>query len=137
MATTVHDHIRALESYLAGSGVRLLRTRLPPSIHGRTHIDLITLSADLSPQQELLALVHELTHWLAHRETQLMDGHRTVFEYEAEAVEALVMARLGIGESSGQVELAYDSLTDDLLPASVTRVNWASGCICRALGIEA
>jgi len=131
---TVHDHIRALECFLAVSGVRLVRTPLPPAVHGRTHSDLITLSADLSPLQELLALVHELAHWLAHREAGAA-GHRTVFEYEAEAVEALVMARLGICESGGQLD--WDGLTDDLLPASVTRVNWASDCICRALGIEA
>ena len=30
--------------------------------------DLITLRAGLSPEQELLTLVHELTHWLAHRD---------------------------------------------------------------------
>ncbi len=131
---TVHDHIQALECFLAGSGVRLVRTHLPPAVHGRTHSDLIALNADLSPLQELLALVHELAHWLAHRDADI-GGQSTVFEYEAEAVEALVMARLGIcdyGTPPGE-----DALTDDLLPASVTRVTWASRCICRALGLEA
>ncbi len=49
------------------SGARLVRTTLPEWVHGRVCRDLITLRAGLSPEQELLTLVHELTHWLAHR----------------------------------------------------------------------
>jgi hypothetical protein len=91
---------------------------------------------DLDPQQELLTLVHELTHWLAHRGLPA-DQPFTVFEYEAEAVEALVMARLGLPRRppSGQCSLHDDSPTDGLLLASVTRVIWAGSRICDALGV--
>jgi hypothetical protein len=133
---TIADHIRTLESYVERSGARLVRSALPESVHGRVLGDLITLRAGLDPQQELLTLVHELTHWLAHRGPPA-DQPFTVFEYEAEAVEALVMARLGLPRRplSGQCPLNDDSPTDDLLLASVTRVIWASSRICDALGV--
>jgi hypothetical protein len=120
---TILDYIRSLESYAERSGARLVRSG---SVHGRVSCDLITLRADLDPEQELLTLVHELTHWLTHRDP-CIQHLCTVFEYEAEAVEALVMARLGLQES--------DHPTDDLLSASVKRVVWASSQICDALGV--
>jgi len=123
---TILDYIRSLESYAERSGARLERSALPGSVHGRVSCDLITLRADLDPEQELLTLVHELTHWLTHRDP-CIQHLCTVFEYEAEAVEALVMARLGLQES--------DHPTDDLLSASVKRVVWASSQICDALGV--
>src|ERR1700678_1023123 len=99
MSAILH-HIQSLESYAARSGARLIRGDLPESVDGRIGDGLITLSARLSPEQELLALVHELTHWLAHRSESGCEHaaapSRTVYEYEAEAVEALVMARLGV-----------------------------------------
>ena len=52
----------------------------------------IVLRSGLSQEQQFLTLVHELTHFLAHRpDAQL---NRTVCEYEAEAVEKLVAAQL-------------------------------------------
>ena len=73
----------------------MLRANLPACVHGRIFRDQITHARWTAEPRtvELLTLVHELAHWLAHR-----DAHRaidcTLFEYEAEAVEALVMARL-------------------------------------------
>jgi hypothetical protein len=133
MATIV-DHIRSLESYVARSGARLVRSPLPECVDGRVFSDLIMLRADLNPQQELLTLVHELTHWLTHRDPCLQHPC-AVFEYEAEAVEALVMARLGLQSPSDQNAAAGDDPTDDLLSASVQRVVWASSRICDALGV--
>jgi len=130
---TILDHIRSLESYVERSGARLVRSPLPESVHGRVFSDLIMLRADLDPEQELLTLVHELTHWLTHRDPCLQDPC-TVFEYEAEAVEALVMARLGLQSSSVQIAEG-DHPTDGLLSASVKRVVWASSRICDALGV--
>ena len=130
---TMLDHIRSLESYVERSGARLVRSPLPESVHGRVFSDLIMLRADLDPEQQLLALVHELTHWLTHRDPCLQHPC-TVFEYEAEAVEALVMARLGLQSSSVQIAEG-DSPTDGLLSASVKRVVWASSRICDALGV--
>jgi hypothetical protein len=130
---TILDHIRSLESYVERSGARLVRLPLPESVHGRVFSDLIMLRADLNPEQELLTLVHELTHWLTHRDPCLQHPC-TVFEYEAEAVEALVMARLGLQSSSDQIAEG-DSPTDGLLSASVKRVVWASSRICDALGV--
>jgi hypothetical protein len=125
------DYIRSLESYVERSGARLVRSTLPESVHGRVSHDVIMLRVDLDPEQELLTLVHELAHWLAHRGVR---AHQpcTVFEYEAEAVEAVVMARLGLPRPSAHDE----SPTDDLLSASVTRVIWASSRICDALGVD-
>jgi hypothetical protein len=131
MATIV-DYIRSLESYVERSGARLVRSPLPECVDGRVFSDLIMLRADLNPQQELLTLVHELTHWLTHRDPCLQHPC-AVFEYEAEAVEALVMARLGL--QSNQNAAAGDDPTDDLLSASVQRVVWASSRICDALGV--
>jgi len=108
-----------------------VRTSLPEWVHGSASHDLIVLRPGLDPQQELTALVHELAHWLAHRGVGAPQPS-TVYEYEAEAVEALVMARLGLPRSGGQ----DDDPTDDLLSASVTRVIWASSRICDALGVE-
>jgi hypothetical protein len=111
----------------------LVRSPLPDSVDGRVFSDLIMLRADLNPEQELLTLVHELTHWLTHRDPGLQHPC-AVFEYEAEAVEALVMARLGL-PSSDRIDAEGDDPTDDLLPASVKRVVWASSRICDVLGI--
>ena len=131
---TILDHIRSLESYVERSGARLVRSPLPESVHGRVFRDLIMLRADLDPEQELLTLVHELTHWLTHRDP-CPQHPCTVFEYEAEAVEALVMARLGLQSPSDRIDAEGDDPTDDLLSASVKRVVWASSRICDALGI--
>jgi len=130
---TILDHIRSLESYVERSGARLVRSPLPESVHGRVFSDLIMLRADLDPEQELLTLVHELTHWLTHRDP-CPQHPCTVFEYEAEAVEALVMARLGLHSTSVHIAEG-DNPTDGLLSASVKRVVWASSRICDALGV--
>jgi hypothetical protein len=74
-----------------------------------------------------------LVHWLAHRDA-CPGLYCTVFEYEAEAVEALVMTRLGMARPGLDV-VDFDRPTDGLLSASVTRVNWASNRICGALGL--
>jgi hypothetical protein len=128
-------HIRSLESYVERSGVRLIRTTLPEAVHGRVSSDLITLRAGLDPEQELLTLVHELAHWLAHRGMN-PTAHCTIFEYEAEAVEALVMSQLGLPRPIHASNLEDDNPTDGLLSASVARVRWASGRICHALGVQ-
>jgi hypothetical protein len=126
--TSIPNCIQLLEAFIERSGARLQRGNLPPCVHGRIYRGLITLRADLSPEQELVALVHELAHWLAHRNVrQAMDC--TLYEYEAEAVEALVMARLGAPYRL--------SPTDDLLAASVARVIAAGAVICRTLGLDA
>ena len=135
--TAILDHIFSLEAYVERSGVRLVRRSLPECVCGQVCCDLITLSAGLSPEQELLTLVHELAHWLAHRDMP-SGPHRTLFEYEAEAVEALVMARLGLTlPALGSADLGQESPTDGLLSDSVARVIWASSRICGALGLEA
>jgi IrrE N-terminal-like domain len=133
MATLV-DHIRSLESYVERSGARLVRSPLPEWVDGRVLSDLIMLRADLNPQQQFVTLVHELAHWLMHRDPCLQHPC-TVFEYEAEAVEALVMARLGLQSPSDQIAAVGDDPTDDLLSASVKRVVCASSRICDALGV--
>jgi hypothetical protein len=133
------DHIHSLESYAERNGATLVRSALPEPVHGRLSRDHITLRFDLSPEQYLLALVHELTHWLAHRD----EGPRTplarctIYEYEAEAVEALVMERLGLEVPvCGPGRADGDGPTDNLLSCSVGRVISTTQRICQALGLE-
>jgi hypothetical protein len=135
--TAIVHHIRSLESYLKHCGARLVRTTLPEGVQGRVRSDLITLRADMNSEQQLLTLVHELAHWLAHRDAgpHAHCASCTIYEYEAEAVEVLVMARLGLPRP-GRPPFDGDNPTDDLLPASVARVISASSRICRALGLE-
>ncbi len=111
-----------------------MRCKLPGSVQGRTLRDRIVLRADLDPEEELLTLVHEVTHWLAHREAEESSAHGTVFEYEAEAVEALVMDHLGMQRPQCATP-AFENAnpTDGLLLASVRRVNATSRRICDAL----
>ncbi len=137
--SAILDHIQLLECYAERNGATLVRSDLPDPIHGRVSRDHITLRFDLSPEQHLLALVHELTHWLAHRD----EGQRTslarctIYEYEAEAVEALVMARLGLDvPACGPDRADGDGPTDGLLSSSVGRVISATQRICQALGLE-
>jgi hypothetical protein len=135
--TAILNHIRSLEAFVERSGARLVRTSLPECVYGQVRGDLITLRAGLSPEQQLLTLVHELAHWLAHRDAR--PGLQcTLCEYEAEAVEALVMARLGMPLAGLEAaDLGQECPTDGLLLHSVTRVIWTSRRICRALGLEA
>jgi hypothetical protein len=137
--SAILDHIQSLESYAERNGARLVRSSLPEPLHGRLARDHIMLRPDLDPEQHLLALVHELTHWIAHRDegprTPL--AHCTIYEYEAEAVEALVMARLGLEVPRHQPGRAEDEEpTDGLLSSSVTRVISTTAQICQALGLK-
>lgn len=132
---TILNHIESLEAYCERAGARLVRRVLPREVQGLTCRNLITLRAGLSPEQELLTLVHELAHLLLHGETQ--DGmERTRFEYEAEAVEVLVMQRLGLPHPLCGARFEGESPTDNLLSASVARVIWAGRRICAALELD-
>jgi hypothetical protein len=136
--TAIHDYIRSLERYVESRGMRVLRTALPEAVHGRVFCDLIALRVGLEPQQEFCTLVHELAHSLAHRgaRARMNCSNCTIFEYEAEAVEALVMSRLGLSPAEDAAPgLAAGAPTDGLLSASVARVIWASDRICTALGL--
>jgi hypothetical protein len=132
---TILNHIQSLEAYIERAGARLVRTILPSAVQGLTFRNVITLRAGLSPEQELPTLVHELAHMLLHAEPR--DGmDRTRCEYEAEAVEALVMQRLGLPQPLEGAHFGDESPTDNLLSASVTRVIWAGSRICAALGLD-
>ena len=130
-------HIRSLEAYLEQSGARLMRCALPECVHGRVFRDLITLRSGLSAEQELSVLVHELAHWLEHSDPTIALPP-TVCEYEAEAVEQIVLARLGLPRTEffAAGDWEQPSPTDDLLSASVVRVRSASSRICGALGLS-
>jgi hypothetical protein len=137
--SAIRHHIQSLERCVARNGARLTREDLPESVHGRVTEGLITLRARLSPEEELLALVHELAHWLAHRvgEKNSPGVSQTVCEYEAEAVEALVMSRLGFDPAAAYAGPGEAGLpTDGLLSSSVARVRCTSRTICQALGLD-
>ena len=121
--------IQCLEAFAGRAGAQVLRSTLPDRVHGRVCSDRILVGHGLSPQEELAVLVHELAHWLVHRDPR-PGVDCTLFEYEAEAVEALVMGRLGLAAGSS-------TPTDRLLSASAARVRSAKTRICDALGIAA
>ena|SRR5579863_6037233 len=118
----LRNFIDALEDFSALQGVAVFRTALSPWVVGRMDRNQIVLRSGLSEEQQLLTLVHELTHFLAHRPDAQLD--RTVCEYEAEAVEKLVAGQLGLKDSGGAIDLSQ--VTDDLLACSVTRVRWVA-----------
>jgi hypothetical protein len=121
--------IDRLEEFSARQGVSVFRTHLSPWVVGRTHGREVVLRSRLSKEQQLLTLVHELTHFLAHRpEAQL---NRTVCEYEAEAVEKLVAGCLGLKNLGTAIDPG--EVTDDLLACSVARVRWVARTLLTAL----
>jgi hypothetical protein len=111
--------IDALERYAADQGVAVMRLPLGCGVLGRMHENRVILRNGLSKEQQLLTLIHELTHLLAHS-NELERVNRTVCEYEAEAVERLVAGELGIGDPRRSHDPS--SATDDLLGCSVVRV---------------
>lgn len=136
--TAIQSHIRSLECYVEQRGGCVVRERLPESVHGGVSRDRITLHAGLDPHEQLLALVHELTHWLAHRDVAHgPNACATIYEYEAEAVESLVMSRLGLPCPADDAPAAgWYRTTDGLLTSSVTRVRSTVRRICQALELE-
>ncbi len=136
--TGIQSHIRSLECYVERCGGCVVRESLPEAIHGGQSRDCITLHAGLDPYQQLLALVHELTHWLVHRDApQDLSACTTIYEYEAEAVESLVMRRLGLPwPSTDAAAEEFDRPTDGLLTSSVARVRSTVRRICQALELE-
>ena len=74
------------------SGARLVRSTLPEWVHVVPPEISSRYAPASNPEQELTTLEHELAHWLPHRARG--EPNLTVFEYEAEAVESLVIARL-------------------------------------------
>jgi hypothetical protein len=124
--------IDRLEQFSALNGVAVCRTPLSPWVVGRTDGRQIVLRTGLSKEKQLLALLHELTHFLAHREAQL---DRTLCEYEAEAVENLVAGQLGLKDSMG-APIDLGTVTDDLLACSVVRVRWVAGTLLAAVKDE-
>jgi hypothetical protein len=136
--TAIQTHIRSLECYVERCGGCVVREPLPDAIHGGLSRNRISLQAGLDPHQQLLALVHELTHWLAHRDVADAPGAcATIYEYEAEAVESLVMNRLGLPcPPDDALAAGWYRPTDGLLTSSLTRVLATAGRICQALELE-
>jgi hypothetical protein len=67
LLTAIQSHIGSLECYVERCGGCVVREPLPDVIQGELSRNRITLHAGLDPHEQLLALVHKLTHWLAHR----------------------------------------------------------------------
>ena len=111
---------------------------LAEAIHGGLSRNRITLHAGSDPHEQLLALIHELTHWLAHRDVlEVPSACATIYEYEAEAVESLVMGRLGLPcPADGAAAARWNCPTDGLLTSSVARVVSTVRRICQALELE-
>lgn len=124
--------IDRLEQFSALQGISVFRTHLSPWVVGCMDAKQVVLRTGLSQEQQLLTLVHELTHFLAHRSDAELN--RTVCEYEAEAVEKLVACQLGLKYLGTAVDL--NTVTDDLLACSVTRVRWVARTLLTAVQDE-
>jgi hypothetical protein len=125
----LQQFIDALEEFSTLHGVSVFRTHLSPWVVGRMDENQIVLRSGLSKEQQLRTLVHELTHFLAHRPEEQLN--RTVCEYEAEAVEQLVAGQLGLKGLGAAIDL--NTVTDDLLACSVARVRWVARALLTAV----
>jgi hypothetical protein len=125
----LQQFIDALEEFSALHGVSVFRTHLSPWVAGRMDENQIILRSGLSKEQQLRTLVHELTHFLAHRSDEQLN--RTVCEYEAEAVEKLVAGQLGLKDLGAAIDT--NTVTDDLLACSVARVRWVAQMLLTAV----
>jgi len=121
--------IDRLEEFSTLHGVSVIRTPLRPWVVGCMDDNQIILRSGLSKERQLLTLIHELTHFLAHRAAEQLD--RTVCEYEAEAVEKLVAGQLGLKDLGTAIDLS--TVTDDLLACSVARVRWVARILLAAI----
>jgi IrrE N-terminal-like domain len=126
----LQSYIDRLEEYSAHCGSPVVRQALALGISGRLESRRIVLRAGLTPEQQVLTLVHELTHLIAHC-AAAPELNRTVCEYEAEAVERWVGAELGVAPYDS-VEFDVSSVTDDLLACSVVRVRFAASTLVLA-----
>jgi hypothetical protein len=126
----LHTYIRRLEHFAELCGVPVVRNSLVAGVLGQIEERRIVLRAGLSLEQQLLTLVHELTHCIAHCKSS-PPVNRTVCEYEAEAVERWVGAALKVGPPADH-NLDAATLLEDLLACSVRRVRWASHVILKA-----
>ena len=117
-------YIERLESLARRCGITVLRHSLEAGVLGRIEERRIVLRARLTPAQELLTLVHELSHLLLHRDVS-PPLDRTICEYEAEAVERWVGTVLRIEPYDDNLEV-LETVTDGLLACSVKRVRCAS-----------
>ena len=123
----LHAYLQRLERFAARCGVPVVRNSLVAGVLGQIEERRIVLRAGLSLEQQLLTLVHELTHRIAHCNSSA-PVNRTVCEYEAEAVERWVGSALKMGPPADHA-LDEASLLEDLLACSVRRVRWASHVI--------
>jgi hypothetical protein len=123
-------YIDRLEQFSARCGAPVIRDSLSALVSGRVDERHIVLGLELSPEQQVLTLVHELTHLIAHCHAKPR-LNRTICEYEAEAVERWVGIELGVRPYAAET-LDVASLTEDLLACSVARVRWAAVTLVRA-----
>ena len=126
----LQTYIRRLERFAESCGVPVVRNSLVAGVLGQIEERRIVLRAGLTLEQQLLTLVHELTHLIIHCNANPRVD-RTVCEYEAEAVERWVGAVLSAGPSAAD-GLDATTMTEDLLACSVLRVRWASEVILKA-----
>ncbi len=122
--TSIRQYVCRLEQFAERCGVPVVRNCLQANVLGRVEQRRIVLRTGLSLEQQLLTLVHELTHLTIHRNAWPAIN-RTICEYEAEAVERWVGAVLGVRPWL-EDEFDASSITEDLLACSVLRVRWAA-----------
>src|SRR5450631_4394286 len=133
----IEQSLNALHRFAWRSGASVGYARLPACVSGCLDRDQIVLRIGLAPEQELLTLVHELTHVIAHVASVRASTHRTVCEYEAEAVEHLIAQRLGLGAAEFEAFAGeIPPFTEGLLADSVTRVCSAASTLLAVLEVR-
>jgi hypothetical protein len=125
---TLRLYIHRLERFSESRGAAVVRNSLTAGVLGRLQDRRIVLRVGLSLEQQLLTLVHELTHLMIHCNVSPRIN-RTVCEYEAEAVERWVGSVLKVAPHTDALDLA--TITDDLLACSVLRVRSAANMLLR------
>jgi hypothetical protein len=122
--------LRALHRFALSRGTAVGYAGLQDGIGGCVDGGRIVLRGGLTPQQELLTLVHELTHVMVHVASVRACTPRTICEYEAEAVERLIAQRLGFAATEFESCLSESPpFPEGLLADSVTRVRAVAGAL--------
>jgi len=121
---TAHRHLEALKAFLVGHNVELEYQALAPGLLGYTNGRRITCGLHKPTHVEFATLAHEATHVLLHFPADRSARPDLVTrETEAEAVNYLLCAQLGIAGTDASVEYIQSYRgTPDTLDASLERI---------------
>lgn len=126
-------HIDRLRQIIAGRGITLDNTDVPPDALGVSRGGRISIRSGLEPAVEFSVTVHEFAHELLHRGED-RPASKTVRETEAEAVAFVVCQAIGLetGTAASDYIQLFDGKTETLA-ASLDRIQHIAAEIIAAL----